>query len=297
MKALITGHGGFIGKSLSQELALEGWDVDGFDRSHGQFVQHYDSVAKAIYESKPDVVVHLAAEVGKLNCEQRPAAATSVNVLGTLNVAQACAENAVPLVYCSTSEVYGDWGRNVIYEDDEPLAGSLSGMYAITKLAGEHVAQTYAPAGLKIVRPTMPMGTGVPPGPGRRAVDNLIYQALTNQPMIVHEGAARSWCWIDDVARGFRYVIERGEPGIYNVGRDDNEISMADLANKILYMTGSSSEIRIIPPPTLQTPIKRISCAVLSALGWEPQVSLDEGLLQMIDWIRDWTLDQDESAA
>jgi len=291
VKALITGHSGFIGQAMRRELVSNGWDVDGFDRSHGQFVQDYEAVLRAVVDSAPDVVIHLAAEVGKLNCELHPSRALSANVLGTLNVSKVCAEKGIPLVYCSTSEVYGDWGEIDVREDDEAFAQGLSGMYAITKIAAEHVAQTYAPDGLKIIRPTMPMGTGVPPGPGRRAVDNLIHQAITGQTMIVHNGAARSWCWIDDLACGIRYVLERGESGIYNVGRDDDEISMLDLATKIHSMVGSTSKVELVDAPERQTAIKRISCQKLSDLGWRPQTSLDDGLAQMIEWMRGWVRD------
>jgi nucleoside-diphosphate-sugar epimerase len=118
--------------------------------------------------------------------------------------------------------------------------------------------------------------------------------------MIVHRGAARSWVWIDDLARGFADVIEKGEAGIYNVGRDDDEISMTNLAFKIIdavnrrprrvdeLMPEGHEIVKTINPPALQTPVKRISTAKLRALGWKPTVDLDEGLPKMVEWIRGW---------
>jgi nucleoside-diphosphate-sugar epimerase len=303
MRVFITGGAGFLGSAIANELVQGGDTVELFDRALHDHHEVRDAAAvkSTIGGGAFDVVVHLAAEVGKLNCENNPARATEVNVIGTLNVAKACAEHGVPLVYVSTSEVYGDHFDVEIDEESGTVfeGYKTSGMYALTKMMGEKVCETYAPDGLKIIRPSMPYGVGVPPGPGRRALDNLIWQALTGQPMIVHRGAVRSWCWVDDVASGFRAVIERGEPGIYNVGRDDDEIGMEDLAVKIaeLVKTGRTvphPRIEVIDPPARQTAVKRISCAKLRALGWEPKTSLDEGLPKMTAWIRDWLADKEE---
>lgn len=314
MRVLVTGHRGFIGKELFWDLAEHGHGVAGIDIVDGAIYDVTDpiNVARAISHAEPDVVVHLAAEVGKLNCEQYSRLAIDTNVYGTLNVAERSAAAGVPLVFVSTSEVYGDRGVNWVDESDVIIdrdggfldggaikTDSLSGVYAMTKLWGEHVCQNYAPDGLKIIRPTMPYGPGVPPGPGRRALDNLVYQAMTGRPMVVHRGAARSWCWISDLVRGMCYVIERGEPGVYNVGRDDDEVSMYLLANRIAKVVSDSSaglidgwadvfSIDEVDPPARQTAIKRISCAKLRALGWEPKVSLDEGLGKMVEWMRQY---------
>jgi nucleoside-diphosphate-sugar epimerase len=297
MRVLITGHRGFIGRALFWEMANAGHTVAGMDHTQGSRYDVRDpkNVHRALENGEPDVVVHLAAEVGKLNCESFPSRAIDTNVGGTLRVAKACAYEGVPLVYVSTSEVYGDYGNTLIDESCVLLDGpETSGVYALTKRWGEDICLTYALEGLKIIRPTMPYGPGVPPGPGRRALDNLIWQALTGQPMIVHRGAARSWCWIDDLVSGMRAVIERGAPGTYNVGRDDDDVSMEDLALAIRTVVwqsgydGDQSRIEVVEPPARQTAVKRISCAKLEALGWKPETSLDEGLPKMVDWIRRW---------
>jgi nucleoside-diphosphate-sugar epimerase len=300
VKAFVTGGAGFIGKPLCAELERRGWEIIVWDHSvsYSNDILHFGRMDEAIDDTKPDVVVHLAAAIYKADCENKPKHTSETNIVGTLNVAKICAAHDIPLVYTSTSEVYGDHGRSVVDEDMPAAGGDLSGMYAITKLAGEMVAFTYAPKFLKIVRPCMPYGPGVPPGRGRRALDNLIWQALTGQPMVVHRGAARSWVWIDDLARGFADVIEKGEAGIYNVGRDDDETQMIDLAGAILDIIEAEraekgllalrSKIEVVVPPTLQTPVKRISCARLRALGWEPTVDLDEGLPKMVEYIEGW---------
>lgn len=311
---LITGSHGFIGRAMRTEMSAHGWTISDYDIKHitYQDVSTADfriTLDKLSRKTEELVVLHLAAEVGKVNCEENSQRALAVNVGGTLNVARACADYGVPLVYCSTSEVYGDWGDSIVDEyrplDHDLLVSSLkddvSGMYALTKRWGEDVCRNYGPKGygqLKIIRPTMPYGPGVPPGVGRRALDNLVWQALTGHPMVVHRGAARSWCWIDDLASAIRFVIEAdhdadgGPPHVYNVGRDDDEVSMINLASLIRDQCGSRMQIKIVNPPLRQTAVKRISCAKLRGLGWEPKTSLDEGLPKMVEWIKTWLVEQ-----
>lgn len=291
-KIMITGDLGFIGKAVRQELEDHGYEVVGFDlqRSVNEDVLSQRSLSIMMSLNQPDVVVHLAAEVGKLNCELNSAFALDTNVIGTKNVAEACAKAGCRLVYVSTSEVYGDHGEDVVDEDTVENTAWLSGTYAITKLAGEHMVWRYGPPDSIVVRPTMPYGPGVPPGPGRRALDNIVYQAITGQPMVVHRGAARSWCWIGDVASAFRYVIEHGKSGLtYNVGRDDDEVEMVELARQISIIVGDGmSRVEVVDGPPYQTLVKRISCARLGHLGWAPETNLDQGLSQMIEWVRGW---------
>lgn len=302
MKILCTGDQGFIGKALVAELEAAGHEVKGFD-----LVRQGEDICSALQfdisliDSQADVVIHLAAQVGKKFCDDRPQHAVDVNILGTLNVAKMCAKHGVKLVYVSTSEVYGDRGDEMV-DETANLDAKRSGMYAITKLAGEDVCRIFAPDGLKILRLVMPYGPGVPPGPGRRALDNLIWQALTGQPMVVHHGAARSWCWIGDVASGMRAVVECGEPGTYNVGRDDDEVSMEDLAMMIRegimgrgfrcphqgeFIGPVSCPVSIVEGPPNQTLVKRLSTKKLSDLGWRPKVSLEEGLPSVRHWLLD----------
>ena len=305
---LITGSSGFIGRALCEEMRICDWGVVEFDivRSRKEDVRSKRALKRAIQGQRVDIVIHLAAEVGKLNCERHRQLAIDTNAFGTMQVAQVCDEMRIPMVFVSTSEVYGDHGQLWVDESGwqdslgnfgDAFDGDPSGVYALTKRWGEEICQTYAPVGLKIIRPTMPYGPGVPPGPGRRALDNLVWQALTRQRMIVHDGAARSWCWVDDIARGIRYVIEQGKPGVYNVGRDDDEISMEDLAMRILRviqrdefgaLSSYADLVEVVDPPTRQTAVKRIDCGKLRNLGWEPEVSLDDGLPLMVEWVKEW---------
>lgn len=287
MNVLVTGSAGFIGTALSASLIRAGHDLAGYD-----LIADHDVCDRKRFQAHlaagVDVVVHLAAEVGKLNCEQNSSLAMRTNLFGTQVVAEACAAADVPLVFCSTSEVYGDYGGDEI-DETAAFATKLSGVYALTKRWGEEICRTYAPEGLKIIRPTMPYGPGVPPGPGRRALDNLIWLAMTGQDLVVHRGARRSWCWIGDLARGIVAVIEQGEPGAYNVGRDDDDRLMFEVAAMACRLAEvPARQIKLVTAPERQTLVKRLSCAKLRALGWAPRVELDEGMPIVANWIRQW---------
>lgn len=289
MRILVTGGSGFIGRPFVAEMERNGYEVVVFDRTHGHDVRNYNDVCSKIIEGEVELVVHLAASIYKHDCEQSPQEAIDVNAYGTLNVAQVCAFAHVPLVFVSTSEVYGDHG-DLMLDEDAPWSETSSGVYALTKRWGEEICRTYAPEGLKIIRPTMPYGPGVPPGRGRRALDNLIWQALTGQDMVVHRGASRSWCWIDDLVSGMRCVIERGPAGAYNVGRDDAQTSMFDLALRVCWATATPPDgrIKLVDPPARQTAIKKLSCRRLYDLGWRPTTNLPDGINAMVDWTKTW---------
>jgi len=284
MKILCTGAHGFIGSWLVPELYACGHEVISVDFKDGD-LRESGVAMELVAKHEPDVVIHLAAQVGILFNEDDHGRAIESNVTMTLRVAQACGANGARLVHTSTSEVYGDHGEEVV-DEDAPLQGRATGIYALTKRWSEDVCREYAPDGLVILRPSMPYGPGAPPGRGRRAMDNMIWQANYNRPIIVHRGSSRSWCWAGDLVRGIRMIVESGEIGAFNVGRDDNEISMLAVAEMACELTGADvSLIREVDPPQRKTMVKRLSTERLRALGWEPKVGLTEGMLQVRDWI------------
>lgn len=290
MRILITGAHGFIGQHLTTDLRAAGHIVHGADLEHGDLRK--DGVAdRLVSMASPDVVVHLAAQVGRLFSEDDHAHAVDANTTMTLRVAQACARHGARLVHTSTSEVYGDHGDQIVPED-APLTGKPTGIYALSKRWSEDAAREYAPDGLVILRPSMPYGPGAPPGRGRRALDNFLWQAHHRMPITVHQGASRSWCWIGDTTRGIRTIIESGEQGAFNVGRDDVEVPMLDLARMACRMAGAPTAlIDLVDPPARQTVVKRLSTDRLRALGWEPTVELDEGLAAVYEWVQQFDAD------
>lgn len=297
MKILVTGAAGFIGRHLCNELETACHDVIRTDREPTRGYQ-VDLLApgaahKLITGLQPDVVVHLAAQVGRLFGEDDWRLTIESNAVMTTFVAAATAAAGARLMYASTSEIYGDQGDATCEEDGPQVLPH--NLYGLSKRWGEETCQLYAPDGLQVIRPSMPYGPGVPPGRGRRALDNILWQAWTHQRIPIHRGAERSWCWIGDAVRGIRLIIESGEPGAYNVGRDDRPISMLDLAHECVALAGRDDEdlIDLVTPPHAQTVVKRLSTDKLRSLGWAPEVELDEGLPQVFEWVKNYDVNGD----
>jgi dTDP-glucose 4,6-dehydratase len=292
VKILVTGHRGFLGTHLTRELKEAGHEVVGVD----YVVVPSDDLRLAgvaerlIEEHQPDVVVHLAAKVGRLFGEDNPEETIIDNAGMTSLVAQACAKHGARLVYASTSEVYGDQGGANCTE-----AGPVylpHNIYGLSKRWGEEVAALYAPEKLTILRFSMPYGPGLPAGRGRAAIINMLWQALRNESITVHAGAERSWCWVGDTVRAARLAIEIGHGGIYNIGRDDASISMLGVAYLACALTGADkSLVELTEAPTRQTVVKRLSTQKIRLLGWAPEVELHEGMERTLEWVKH--LDED----
>ena len=321
MRILITGDAGFIGTHLRGELKRAGHDVAGIDLVRGhdlldrnEALQTSAHLDDALAASEPDVVVHLAAQVGRLFGEDDLEHTISSNALMTSLVARsisACRSAGAPaprLCYCSTSEVYGDLGHAVAHE-----YGGLGGpggavphnLYGLSKRWGEETSAMYvlgdadlgATGGLQVIRPSMPYGPGLPPGRGRAAIVNMLWQAWHRETITVHRDAERSWCWIGDAVRGIRLVLERGRvaatvdeylfgEGCYNVGRDDAGVSMlrvAEIACEITGWEASEAAIELVDAPARQTRVKRLATDKLRGLGWTPEVELEEGMRRTLD--------------
>lgn len=302
MRILLTGGRGFIGTWLARELRDAGHHVAIVDIEEGD-LRRPGIAWNLLHRIKtPDVVVHLAAQVGRLHGEDDWKHTIESNAIMTTMVANATADIGANLVYTSTSEVYGDQAHQICDEDNGPFALPHN-LYGLSKRWGEEACRLYAPKKLKIVRPSMPYGPGCPPGRGRRAMDNMLWQAHTRQPIPVHNGAVRSWCWIGDLVRGFRLVIEKGHPGAYNIGRDDDERSMLAIADIAVDLARAPrSLIQMTMAPGRQTVVKRLSTARLRGLGWKPEVELEEGIEKVYEWVKHfdedgrWTGDYSEAA-
>ena len=285
MKILITGAKGFLGTHLTKYLSDCGYEVYGIDFQDGD-LRINGEIEYFILKYKPEVLIHLAAQVGIYFNEQDCIHSIDSNAAMTLRVAKACAKHGVRLIHTSTSEVYGEYGDKLI-DEDAPLIGQPTGIYAISKRWSEDVAKEYAPDGLVIIRPSMPYGPGAPPGKGRRAMDNMLWQAHHRKPIIVHRGSVRSWCWVIDLCRGYEMILRSGQSGSFNIGRDDDEKSMLYIAQKSCELAGAPFDlIQEVEPPAKKTMIKRLSTAKLRALGWKPEVELDEGMVKVYDWIK-----------
>lgn len=285
MKILITGASGFIGRHLVAYLKRCSYDVVGVDFIDGD-LREEKVIDMLIATHRPTVLVHLAAQVGIYYNEQDCVHAINSNTIMTLRIAQACKRFGIKMIHTSTSEVYGDFGDRLI-DENEPLIGKPTGIYALSKRWSEDAVREYANDDYVIIRPSMPYGTGVPPGTGRRAMDNMLWQAHHRKPIIVHRDSARSWCWIGDVVRGYEMIIASGETGAFNVGRDDDERTMLWLAEQCCKIAGAPlSLIKEVDPPESKTIIKRLSTDRLRGLGWRPSVELEQGMPLVYNWVK-----------
>jgi len=281
MNVLVTGASGFVGRALVDELrhGNGAYEVHPLERSDGDLAE--DGVAEAaVAEARPDVVVHAAARIGVVRCEDEPELALRSNVLATALVARAAAAHGARLAYVSTSDVYGA----ALADEDTPAAPAS--FYALTKWWGEQVARLYAPAGLAVLRLANPYGPGHEPGQGKGALPTMLWQAERRQPIPAFRGEARSWCWIGDVARGIRLVLEHGGEGVFNIGSDAEPVSLTDVARIACELTGAPQELvqEVDPPPGRVTP--RVSVERLRALGWRAEVGLDDGMRRLLESLR-----------
>jgi len=294
MRIYITGIKGFIATHLKRELEDHGHTVGGGNLPEVNY-WHKGVAHREFNRFKPDLVVHNAAQVGRLFGEDNIKFTIDSNALMTTRIAQAAAERGCRLCYISTSEVYGDQGETMC-DESTPLKLSHN-LYGLSKKWGEETCLLYHPTNLQIVRPSMPYGTGVPAGNGRAAILNFVYNALHNTPLNVHKNAERSNIWIDDLIRSFRSILENGEVitqgtsdyyegrGIYNLGRNDDARSMEEIAVLACDLAGAPrSLINLVEAPPNQTKIKRLCCEKVRQLAGAPTTSLEEGMVKILQY-------------
>jgi nucleoside-diphosphate-sugar epimerase len=266
VRVLVTGAAGFIGQHLCRELVCHEHLIIPVDRNDGDLREQ--GVAEELLDRyHPDLVVHLAARVGRLFGEGNPFETVSDNAGMTALVAKACGGADRPLVYASTSEVYGDGGEYAWEEADIGLAEPHN-VYGLSKRWGEEVCRLYAPEQLTILRLSMPYGPGHPPGTGRAALTNFLDAATKRQTITVHKNSERTWCWIGDTARAVRLVIESGQAGAWNIGRDDNRTPMRKVAEMACDLVKAPhSLIEEVDPPRMQTVVKRLATEKLQSVA------------------------------
>lgn len=297
MRYIVTGHAGFIGTYLTKALEEHGhtwWGLDILDPDHSvdlmvESVFHRE-LLEQLMSGGVDAVIHLAAQPGRIFGEEAKINTLRLNTQMTLEIARVCGQLDVPLIYTSTSEVYGDRPQHR-YPVDELSEPTPKNLYGMTKLWGEQVAELYAPRDLLIVRPTMPYGPDMFVGRGRAALPTFLYNAMIGDPITVHLGGQRSWCYIDDLIEAFITVIEKGDSslGIYNIGRDDDLRYMNEIANLACEIAGADSDelVRFEEADSTITLVKNLSTQRLRDLGFEPKVDLEDGMRRTYESIKE----------
>jgi nucleoside-diphosphate-sugar epimerase len=309
---VLTGGAGFIGTTLTRRLideneivvldnlhrdAMGATDLAG--HSNLTFVQADVLDADAVRETLRGAthIVHLAAIAGVDTVLESPVRTMRVNMIGTYNVLEAAQDTndtVERLVDFSTSEVFGRHAYKVeeIHETAQGSVGEARWTYAVSKLAGEHLAHSYHDEfGLPTVsiRPFNVYGPGQIGGGAIRA---FIETLLAGQDLVIHGDGSqvRAWCYVDDLVDALLLVLERPEAvgEVFNVGNERSVLTILELAEQIRQLMGGTAEITFRPLhyTDVEMRIPNIDKA-RKLLAWEPKVDLEEGLSRTIAWYRE----------
>jgi len=237
----------------------------------------------------------MAGEVGRMVGEEHPQKMMYVNNIGTLNLIKLCLEYDARLVYFSTSEVYGhlfDKGTPVKEEDlEKGSVFTTTNIYAMSKLFGEAIVRHYVEnysLNAVTIRPFMVYGPGEHPSKYRSAIINFVGSALKGEPLTVHKGTKRAWCFVSDFIDGLCLASNKTFSGKYeafNIGSDEF-LSMEEVARIVVEECGRNhSLIKMVEPPTkFLSPSKNFSIQKIRSLGYEPKIPLREGVRKVIEW-------------
>lgn len=277
MRILITGADGFVGQHLARELIRNGHQVVQTDIQDTDLAVAWNG-ARLLGSVKPDYVVHLAARYGRILCADEPHKAVVDNAASTAEIAVYCADHKIPLLYTSTSEVYGEHGEHRVSEHTALLKPTT--VYGLSKRWGEEaIEQVLDPWEYCIVRPNMLYGPGQKAGYGQCALASFIQRALKDEPITVHKDASRSWLYIGDAVRALRILIEGGHRGVFNMGNGHERYTMKALASLVHGIVRSRSELVEVDAPANQIRHKNYDSDKLErTTGWRPRVGLQEGI-------------------
>lgn len=311
---LLTGGAGFIASHLTRLLLdrgdsvialdnfstgrlgnVEGFASDpGFRLVQGSVLDEY-AVDELVHQA--DVVVHLAAAVGVRLIVDEPLKSFITNIRGSEIVVEAAHRYRRKLLIASTSEVYGKNPNVPLSETSDTVIGPPTiarWAYATAKAVDEILAYTYhRERGLDsvVVRFFNTVGPGQSPAYGM-VIPRLVRQAIANDPLTVHGdgGQSRCFCHVSDVVRAVLALLDRPDAvgQVFNVGSTE-EITILDLAKRIVDRAGSSSTVELIPydeafPAGFEDMQRRVpdTTKVRTFLGWEPTLLLDDILDQTI---------------
>jgi len=306
MRALVTGGAGFIGSHLCEFLLGQGWEVVCMDnfvtgspdnvapfqaRPGFRLVRH--NVTEYIrMDGALDWVLHLASPASPRDYLELPIQTLKVGALGTHNALGLAKAKGARFLLASTSEVYGDplvhpqredyWGNvnpvgpRGVYDEAKRFAEAITMAYHRTHGVDTRIARIFNSFG-----PSMRIDDG-------RAIPAFISQALAGQPLTIFGDGSqtRSFQYISDLIDGLWRLMRAPVNDPVNLG-NPQEMTLLELAKRILRLTGARSEIVFRPLPTDDPKVRQPEIGRARALlGWEPHVDVDEGLRLTIDWFR-----------
>lgn len=303
---LITGGAGFLGSHLCEKFLSHGYFVICMDNfitgspdnvahlignPNFQFIKH--DVTEYIYvPGELDYILHFASPASPIDYLKVPIQTLKVGSLGTHKALGLAKAKKARLLLASTSEVYGD---PLIHPQQESYWGNVNpigirGVYDEAKRFSEAMTMAYHRyhgVETRIVRIFNTYGTRMRINDGR-AIPAFLSQALNNEPVTVFGDGSqtRSVCYVDDLVEGIYRLLLSDESEPVNIGNPD-EITMLELAQEIVELTGSQSEIIFKPLPQDDPKIRQPNITkAKNLLGWEPRVPRREGLIKTMEYFR-----------
>jgi dTDP-glucose 4,6-dehydratase len=304
-RTLITGGAGFLGSHLCEFLLAKGHEVicmdnlstgtiDNIEHLHQeQFTFIKQDVTEYLYiKGQIDYILHFASPASPVDYQRMPIQTLKVGSLGTHKALGLAKEKKAVFLLASTSEVYGDplvhpqkedyWGNvnpigpRGVYDEAKRFAEAMTMAYHRYHGVSTRIARIFNTYG-----PRMRLHDG-------RVVPQFIYQVLTNKPLTVYGSGrqTRSFCFISDLIQGIYNLLVSNVSDPVNIG-NPNEMTILELAELLLKITGNKSEIRYetLPQDDPQTRQPDITKA-RTLLHWEPKIPLEEGLKTTMDWFK-----------
>jgi dTDP-glucose 4,6-dehydratase len=299
---LVTGGAGFLGSHLCDELLRRGHRVicvDNFETGSLANIAHIrtdnftylnrDIIEPYFVEESIDFVYHLASPASPIDYLRLPLHTLKVGSYGTHHTLGLAKLHRARFLTASTSEVYGD---PKIHPQPESYWGHVNpigprGVYDEAKRYAEALTMAYhrqQGVDTAIVRIFNTYGPRMRPHDGR-AIPTFLRQALQDRPITVFGDGSqtRSFCYVDDLIRGIIGLAESGYHDPVNIG-NPHEFTLLDLAQAVLEVTGSASEIIYEALPTDDPQVRQPDISLArKVLGWEPAIELREGLRRTID--------------
>ena len=307
MNIVITGGSGFVGSYLCEKLINDGHKIIVIDNlltgsteninnllnnENFSFIEH-DVQDHIEIEDKVDYVLHFASAASPKAYTEHPVNTLKAGSLGTINTLGLAKKHSAEYLLASTSEVYGD---PLISPQNEEYWGNVNpngerSMYDEAKRFAEAAVATYSRSydlKTKIVRifntygPRMQLNDG-------RVVTNFIVQALRNENITIYGDGTqtRSFSYVEDTVAGIISLMNSTEYDVFKIG-NPNEMTIGKLAEKIIELTDSTSEIKYLELPNDDPKQRKPDITkAKTKLNWEPKVNLDEGLAKTITWVEE----------
>ena len=305
MNIVITGGSGFVGSYLCEKLINDGHEIIVVDNlltgsteninhlMHNEnfsFIEH-DVQNHIEIENKVDYVLHFASAASPKAYTEHPVNTLKAGSVGTINTLGLAKKHDAEYLLASTSEVYGD---PLISPQTEEYWGNVNpngerSMYDEAKRFAEAAVATYSRSydlKTKIVRifntygPRMQLNDG-------RVVTNFIVQALKNENITIYGDGSqtRSFSYVEDTIAGIISLMNSSEYDVFNIG-NPNEMTVGQLAEKIIELTNSTSEIKYLELPNDDPKQRKPDITkAKTKLNWEPKVNLEDGLTKTIKWV------------